>query len=69
MFISYSESVTNGFLRWSRSQTQKNINDNDQPGESTPVSLAHPLSDPDASKGLTGGKRMTVHRRASSPSR
>jgi hypothetical protein len=52
MFISYNESVTNGFLRWSRSQAQKNINDTDQPGESAPVSLAHPLSDPDASKGL-----------------
>ena len=52
MFISYSESVTNGFLRWSRSQAQKNINDTDQPAESAPISLAHPLSKPEASKGL-----------------
>ena len=55
MFISYRESAANGFLKWSRSQAQKSSNDNDQPGGSTPVSLADPLtsdSDPDVSMGL-----------------
>jgi hypothetical protein len=55
MFISYRASVGNGFLKWSRSQAQKSGNDNDQPGGSTPISLADPLtshSDPDGSMGL-----------------
>ena len=53
VFISYRTSAANGFLKWSRSQAQKNSNDNDQPGGSTPVSLADPLSsNPDASMGL-----------------
>jgi hypothetical protein len=47
MFISRTAS---GFLRWSRSQAEKDSNDNDQPGGSTPISLANSLaSDPDAS--------------------
>jgi hypothetical protein len=55
MFISHRASAANGFLKWSRSQAQKSSNDNDQPGGSTPVSLAGPLtshSDPDVSTGL-----------------
>lgn len=55
MFISYRASAANGFLKWSRSQAQKSSNDNDQPGGSTPVSLADPLindRDPDVSVGL-----------------
>jgi hypothetical protein len=53
MFISYKASALGGFLKWSRSQAQKNGNDNDQPGGSTPVSAAHPpASDPDASDGV-----------------
>jgi hypothetical protein len=49
MFISYNASVENGFLNWSRSKTQKNSNDNDRPGGSTPISLAAALiGDPDA---------------------
>ena len=46
MFISSMASV---FRKWSRSQAQKNSNDNEQPGGSTPISVANPLtSDPDA---------------------
>ena len=55
MFISDRASYANAFLKWSRSQAQKSSNDNDQPGGSTPVSLANPLtsdSDPDVSMGL-----------------
>ena len=53
MLISYSASVENGFLKWSKSKAQKNSNDNDQPGGSTPVSLAAPLTgDPDALSAL-----------------
>lgn len=49
MFISYRVSAENGFLKWSSSQAQKNSNDNDQPGGSTPISLANPpTSEPDA---------------------
>ena len=49
MFISYRVSAENGLLKWSSSQAQKNSNDNDQPGGSTQVSVANPLtSDPDA---------------------
>ena len=61
MFISYRASAANGFLKWSRSQAQKSSNDNDQPGGSTPVSLADPLtsdSDPDVSMGL--GRTATL---------
>ena len=53
MFISYHVSAAKDFLKWSRSQVQKNSNDNDQPGGSAPVSLADPLiSEPDALIGL-----------------
>lgn len=55
MFISYRASAANGFLKWSRTQGQKSSNDNDQPGGSTPVSLADPLtsdSEPDVSMRL-----------------
>jgi len=52
MFVSCGASIGDGFLKWSRSQAKKNSNDNDQPGGSTPLSLAHPLTgDPDASEG------------------
>jgi hypothetical protein len=52
MFISRSASAFSGFLRWSRTRAKNNSNDNDQPGGSMPLSLAHPLSgDPDASEG------------------
>ena len=54
MFISYHASAANGFLKWSRTQAQKSSNDNNQPGGSTPVSLADPLtsdSGPDVSMG------------------
>jgi hypothetical protein len=55
MFISYRTSAANGFLKWSRSQAQKSGTDNDQPGGSTPVSPADPLTTdnhPDVSMGL-----------------
>ena len=53
MFISYGVSSANGFLKWSRSQAQRNSNDNGQPGGSTPISAADPLiSGPHASMAL-----------------
>lgn len=55
MFISYSASVSSGFLRWSRSQAQQKSNDNDQPSGNTPLSLVPPLTgDPDALEGCKG---------------
>ena len=61
MFISYNTSSASGFLRWSNSQSKKNSNDNDQPGGSTPVSLADPLtSDPDASRAISMALKWTA---------
>ena len=61
MFISYGESVESGFLKWSRSQGQRNGNNDDQPGRRAPASLAHPpSSEPDAFKRFRAdGERMT----------
>jgi len=53
MFISYDARTEDGFLKWSRAHAKKNSNDNDQPGGSTPASLARPLAiDPATSKRL-----------------
>ena len=49
MMNTYKTNAESGFLKWSRSKTQRNIHDNDQPGGGAPVSLASSLaSDPDA---------------------
>ena len=44
MFIACSANFANGFLKPSKPEAQRHSNDNNEPGGSTPVSLADPLA-------------------------